>query len=180
MDPGDLSEARVSKMISGVAAYMRQERNLYFRASELLTPKWRTAVQPYFSKTLLGTVRTVILKGARIPPPPFYAEAIVLSSGHFPDFVHLASVTYLDIVVFHDEIAPRTLFHGLVHAAQMALLGMDRYTELYVRGFVKTRSWMAIPWEAQAYPWDSRFAMPSTAIFSVEDEVKSWAEQGRF
>jgi len=96
MDPGDLSEARVAKMVSGVAAYMRQERNLYFRASELLTPEWRTAVQPYFSKTLLDTVRAVILKGARIPPPPFYAEAIVLSSGHFPDFVHLASVTYLD------------------------------------------------------------------------------------
>jgi len=151
------------------------------RTRHLLTPEWRTAVQPYFSKALLTTVRTVILKGARnrIPHPPFYTEAIVLSSGPFPDFLHLASVTYLDIVVFHDEIAPRTLFHGLVHAAQMALLGMDRYTELYVRGFVKTRSWMAIPLEAQVYLLGSRFAMPSTAIFSVEDEVKSWAEYGR-
>lgn len=156
------------------------------RTRHLLTPEWRTAVQPYFSKALLTTVRTVILKGARnrIPPPPFYTEAIVLSSGPFPDFLHLASVTYLDIVVFHDEIAPRTLFHGLVHAAQMALLGMDRYTELYLRGFVKTRSWMcrswmAIPLEAQACQLASRFARPSTAIFSVEDEVKSWAEYGR-
>jgi hypothetical protein len=109
MDPGDLSEARVAEMISGVAAYMRQERNLYFRASELSTPEWRTAVQSYFSKTLLDTVRTVILKRARIPPAPFYAEAIVLSSGHFLDFVHLASVTYLGIVVFHDEIASNAL-----------------------------------------------------------------------
>jgi hypothetical protein len=180
MDPGDPSEARVAEMISGVAAYMRQERNLYFPASELLAPAWRTAVQPYFSKTLLDTVRTVILKGARIPPPPFYSEAVALSSGHFPDFVHLASVTYLDIIVFHDEIAPRSLFHGLVHAAQMALLGMDRYTDLYVRGFVKSRSWMAIPLEAQAYQLDARFAMPSTAIFSVDDEVRSWSEQGRY
>src|SRR6266513_6206578 len=138
MDPGDLSEARVAKMISGVAAYMRQERNLYFRASELLTPELRTAVQPYFSKTLLDTVRAIILKGARIPPPPFYAEAIALSSGNFPDFVHLASVTYLDVIVFHDEITLRTLFHGLVHVAQMAFLGLDRYTEHYVRGFVKS------------------------------------------
>jgi hypothetical protein len=48
---------------------MRQERNLYFQASELLAPAWRTAVQPYFSKTFLDTVRTVVLKGARIPPP---------------------------------------------------------------------------------------------------------------
>jgi len=41
---------------------------------------------------------------------------------------------------FHDEIALRTLIHGLVHATQMALLGMDRYTDLYVRGFAKSRS----------------------------------------
>lgn len=103
-----------------------------------------------------------------------------MSSGRFPDFVHLASITYLDIVVFHDEIAPRTLFHGLVHATQMALLGMDRYTDLYVRGFVKSRSWIAIPLEAQAYQLDARFAMPSTAVFSVEGEVKSWSEEGRY
>ena len=62
----------------------------------------------------------------------------------------------------------------------MALLGMDRYADLYVRGFVKSRSWIAIPLEAQAYQLDARFAVPSTAIFSVEDEVKSWVEQGRF
>src|SRR6266566_465111 len=101
MDPGGLSEARVAEMISGVAAYMRQERNLYFRASELLTPKWRTAVQPYFSKTLLGTVRTVILKGPRIPPPPFYAEAIVLSSGHFPAFFNFAFLTFFLHFILH-------------------------------------------------------------------------------
>ena len=48
-------------------------------------------------------------------------------------------------------------FTGWSIAAQMALLGMDRYTELYVRGFVKTRSWMAIPWEAQAYAFGLPF-----------------------
>jgi len=36
------------------------------------------------------------------------------------------------LVPFYDEIALRTLFHGLVHAAPMALLGMNRYTDLYV------------------------------------------------
>ena len=94
--------------------------------------------------------------------------------------MHLASVTYFDIIVFHDEIAPRSLFHGLVHVAQMALLGMDRDAELYVRGFVKSRSSIAIPLGAQAYQLEARFVMPSTAIFSVDDEVKSWSEQGRY
>jgi hypothetical protein len=180
MEPDELPEKRIADMISGVAAYFHRERELYFPASEPLTPGWRTAVQAYFSGTLLERVRTVILKGARIPPPPFYAEAIALSSGSFPDFVHLASVTYMDIIVFHDEITLRTLFHGMVHAAQMAFLGFDRYNELYVRGFARTRSWIAIPLEAQAYQLDSRFAMNPAATFSVEDEVKSWSEQGRY
>jgi len=180
MDPTDLSEARVAEMISRVATYLRQERGLYSPASEPLTLGWRTAVQPYFSKILLENVRAVILKGARIPPPPFYSEAMAFSAGSFPDFVHLASVTSLDIIVFHDEIAPRTLFHGLVHATQMALLGVDRYSDLYVRGFVKSRSWIAIPLEAQAYQLDTRFAMCPTAPFSVADEVSSWAQQDRY
>src|SRR5712691_3924498 len=180
MDPAQPSEERVAKMISGVAAYLLEEREIYFRASDPLTREWRGAVKPFFSKALLENVRTVVLEGARIPPPPFYSEAIAMSSGNFPDFVHLASVTYLDIIVFHDQIVVRTLFHGLVHAAQMAFLGLDRYTDFYVRRFLKSRSWIAIPLEAQAYQLDTRFAMSPTTVFSVEDEVKSWAEQGLF
>ncbi len=103
-----------------------------------------------------------------------------MSSGNFPDFVHLASIAYRDVIVFNDEIAVRTLFHGLVHAAQMALLGLDRYTHFYVRGFVKCRSWIAIPLEAQAYQLDTRFAMSPSTAFSVEEEIKTWAEQGKY
>ena len=180
MDPAELTETRITEMVYGVAKYFRQERELYFPASEPLTPGWRNAVQAYFSKSVLDSVRTVILKGARIPPPPFYSEAIAMSSGNFPDFVHLASVTYADVIVFHDEITLRTLFHGLVHAAQIAFLGLDRYSDLYLRGFVRTRSWIAIPLEAQAYQLDTRFAMSSAAVFSVEEEVKFWAEQGQY
>jgi len=45
---------------------------------------------------------------------------------------------------------------------------------------LKSRSWIAIPLEAQAYQLDTRFAMSPTASFSVKDEIKSWAEQGLF
>jgi len=180
MDHAQPSEDRVAEMISRVLAYYRQERQLYFPASELLAPDLRKTVQGFFPKNVLESLRTVVLKGARIPPPPFYSEAVALSSGSFPDFVHLASITYMDIIVFHDEIAVRTLFHGLVHATQMAMLGFDRYIELYVRGFVKTRSWIAIPLEAQAFQLDTRFAMSPATDFSVEDEVKTWTEKGQY
>ena len=89
MDSSQLPEARVAEMIAGVAAYLRQERDLYFKASEPLTPIWKSGGQPYFSSTLIECVRIVTLDGARIPPPPFYSEAMAMSQGSFPDFVHL-------------------------------------------------------------------------------------------
>ena len=180
MNRADIPEARIVQMVSGVAAYLRQEREIYLRASEPLAPEWKRGIQAYFSDSLLNSVRTIALKGARIPPPPFYSEGVALSSGNFPDFVHLASVTYLDIIVFNDEITLRTLFHGLVHAAQMAFLGLEKYTDLYVRGFAKSRSWIAIPLEAQAYQLDTRFAESPSLAFSVEEEIKAWAEQGQY
>ena len=180
MDQTDFPEARIQEMLSQVGAYMRREREVYFRASELLAAEWKKELRAYFPEKLLNGVRTIELKGARIPPPPFYSQAIAMSSGNFPDFVHLASITYLDIIVFNEEIKLRTLFHGLVHAAQMAWLGFDRYMDLYLRGFLKSRAWIAIPLEAQAYQLDTRFAMSPTSPFSVEEEIKSWAEQGLY
>ena len=180
MNRTDIPEERIREMVSKVATYLRKERELFFQASEVLAPKWRNAVQAYFPKALLETVRTIHLKDARIPPPPFYSEAVALSSGNFPDFVHMASITYVDVIVFNDEITLRTLFHGLVHAEQMAYLGLDRYTDLYVRGFEKSRSWIAIPLEAQAYQLDTRFAVSPSSTFSVEAEVKEWIEQGKY
>jgi len=65
MDPVELPEARVTEMVSGVAAYLRRERELYFRASEPLSTGWRAVVQDYFSAASLDSIKTIILKGAR-------------------------------------------------------------------------------------------------------------------
>jgi hypothetical protein len=167
-------------MIAGVAAYFSGERKLYLPHSEPLTAEWRSVIGPYFPTTMLDKVRTVTLEGARIPPPPFYAEAVRLTGGRFPDFVHMASVTYLDVIVFNERMESRPLFHGVVHAAQIDILGFERYVELYVRGFVKNLSWLAIPLEDQAYKLDARFAEAPTDIFSVEDEIRDWLRQGKY
>lgn len=180
-DPSQFSEARVAKMVAQVATYLRDERALYLPASEPLAANWRAEVEEYFPKALLETVRTVILtEGVRIPPPFFYAEAIAISSGNFPDFVQLAAITYIDVIVFHEGIKPRTLFHGLVHAQQFASLGLEKYAGLYLRGFLRTRSWQGIPLEEQAYKLEERFVIVPPKPFSVEEEVELWDSQGRY
>jgi hypothetical protein len=173
-------EERIQDAVSRVAVYLREERELYVRHSEPLSMDLRAKIQGYFPDEVLGALKTIILTGARIPPPPFYAEAREMSEGRFPDFVHIASVTYIDVIVFHDQIEPRPLFHGVVHATQMAILGFDRYVDLYVRGFVKDLSWLQIPLEDQAYKLDARFAENPGQTFSVEEEIKRWDEEGRY
>jgi hypothetical protein len=143
----------------------RRERTVV-RHSEPLPHDLRAAMRGYFLEELLGSLRTITLTGgARIPLPPFYAEAREMGGGRFPDFVHMRSVTYIDVIVFHDEIDVRALFHGLVHAAQMAVLGFEKYMELYVRGFAKNLSWLVIPLEDQAYKLDARYAENPAEVF---------------
>ena len=179
MDPGAFPEERIREMVNRVAAYLREEREVYDRHSEPLSADLRAWIQGHFPDELLGRLMAIILKGARIPPP-FYAKAREMSGGRFPDFVHLASVTYIDVIVFHDHIEPRPLFHGVVHATQMTMLGFEKYVDLYVRGFVKNLSWLQIPLEDQAYKLDERFAENPGKIFSVEDEIKAWDQEGRY
>jgi hypothetical protein len=181
MNPHEFTQPTIAEMVTGVAAYYRQEREVYVRHSEPLAENLRAVIQPYFSKELLDRLKTITLTGgARIPPPHFYAKAKEMSGGKFPDFVHMASITYIDVIVFHDEIEPRALFHGTVHAAQMSVLGFDQYIELYVRGFAKHLSWLAIPLEAQAYQLEARFAADQSDKFSVEAEIRSWLQEGRY
>jgi len=68
----------------------------------------------------------------------------------------------------------------VVHAAQIEILGFERYVELYVRGFVKNLSWLAIPLEDQAYKLDARFAEAPREVFSVEEEIRTSAANGKY
>ena len=174
------SEARIREMVSGVAAYFSGERKMYLPHSEPLSASLREKLEPYFSTQLLDKVKTLTLQEARIPPPPFYAEALQMTGGRFPDFVHMASVTFVDVIVFNEKIELRALFHGMVHAAQIDILGFERYVELYVRGFVKNLSWLAIPLEDQAYKLDARFAERPGEPFSVEEEIRQWMSNGKY
>lgn len=179
MPPGESSPPSAPEIVGGVLKYYREEREVYRRHGEPLRLATREVMAGYFKAQLLDAIRTVTLRGVRIPPPPFYLQASEMSGGNFPDFVHLASVTYIDVIVFHERIEPRTLFHGLVHAAQMAVLGLERYVELYVGGFLKYRSWTAIPLEHQAFQLEARFAANSADKFSVENQISSALQVGR-
>jgi hypothetical protein len=163
-----------------IAGYLRQQRENYFPLADPITANHKLLLHPFFASSLLDQVRILELRGARVPNPPFYEEAKTLGFANFPEMRHMASLTFLDVIVFNDRVTTRALFHGLVHAVQFLVLGLERYTELFVRGFLRTQLHVTVPLEAQAFLLESRFQQDRQKGFSVEEQVRLWDAEGRF
>jgi hypothetical protein len=182
-DPGpvlELTEERIAEAIDLVSSYLQRQRERYFPSAAALNRHQKALMWPYFSPDLLEQVRIAELHGDRVPNPPFYAEAKALGFINLPQLTHMHSLTFLDVVVFNEKVTERCLFHGLVHAVQFAVLGIERYTERFVRGFVNSKLHFSVPLEAHAFSLESKFMGAPAQRFSVEDQVRLWLKQGRY
>ena len=139
-------------------------------------------MQPFFPRSALDSTRVVVLGGERIRNPPFYPELqrMGFEPGSVPDFSLMAAITFVATVVSHEPFTERLLFHELVHVVQYEKLGLLESATKYVRGLLNGGTYEAIPLEMNAYELDARFATEPACVFSVEDEVRSWIDGGRF
>src|SRR5262249_24641166 len=147
---------------------------------ETLEPQRREIMQRFFSAGLLERIRVVELDGARVPNPPFYDKARELGFANLPNVPQMASLTFLDVAVFNEKLTDSALFHALVHAVQFQILGLQRYTDLMVRGFLRTNAHFAVPLETHAFALESRFTRNGSEGFSVEEQVRLWIREGRY
>jgi hypothetical protein len=175
-----LNVDQMLEISASASSYLREQRDRYFPSGTPLSAQHKAVMQPFFSASLLDRIRTVELAGARIPNPPFYSKARELGFVNLPDFPHMASLTFLDVVVFNEKITDSALFHGLVHAVQFQILGLQRYSDLLVRGFLRTHAHFAVPLEAHAFALESKFARNDTEDFSVEEQVRLWIRESRY
>jgi hypothetical protein len=72
------------------------------------------------------------------------------------------------------------LFHELVHVEQYRQLGIPRFWELYVRGFLSGGGCEGIPLEVGAYELGRRFETGPRQRFSVAEEVARWVREEGF
>jgi hypothetical protein len=175
-----LPEEQLSQATARVLAYLREQRDRHYGAGEPLSAQHRALMRPFFSSGILDRVRTVELAGARLPNPSFYSDAKALGIVNLPQIPHMASVTFIDVVVFNDRITERALFHGLVHAVQFQILGPDRYTRTFVDGFLRTNSHFSVPLEAHTFTLESKFVENPAEGFSVEEQVRTWVKERRY
>lgn len=176
-----LGPEHVEKAASLVCEYLKAQRELHFHNGAALDRCLRDAMQRYFAPELLNRVRVLTLDGnRRLSNPSFYKDALKLGLTNLPAIKHMSSLTFIDVIVFNDKLSERALFHGLVHAVQFEVLGLERYVELFVRGFFRTKLHIMVPLEAQAFALDSQFARCPEQSFCVEEQVRLWANQDRY
>lgn len=92
----------------------------------------------------------------------------------------MAAITFANVVVSHEPLSDGLLFHELVHVEQYRQLGIERFAELYVRGFLAGGGYDSIPLEVNAYTLGAHYEAEPQRAFSVADEVREWVASGKF
>src|ERR1700704_4134460 len=176
MDLKNLPPAMVSQLATMVEDYINSSRKKYASQAVPLTDAQRNTMQPFFPSAVLDSVRLCLLHGTRVPNPSMYSMAKMMGIRNLPDFSDMAAITFVDVVVSHQEFTDALLFHELVHVVQYAQLGVKEFASRFVSGFVQGGSFEEITLEKNAYALEGRFSKNAAEQFSVDDEVRQWRD----
>lgn len=166
--PYSLPEKQVQQLSAWIASYIADQRTAFHGKAVPIGAEHKKRLAKFFPADVLNKVR--IVRG-RAPEPSFYPQLRALGIHNAPPFSDMAGITFQDVVVHLEPLAPPLLFHELVYAVQYKHLGLQGFADAYVRGFLTGGSYEEIPLEKQAYELEGQFSADSTATFSVEDDV---------
>jgi len=175
-----LSPQQMAQVSDFVAQYIAAQRERFSPQAAPLSAAQRTAMAGFFLPRVLDAARVLVLDGIRVENPPFYPMLAGMGFSNLPDFSHMAAITFFDVVVSHVPFTDGLLFHELVHVEQYHQLGIARFSELYVRGFLSGGGYNGIPLEVNAYALGRHFEANPRRRFSVTDEVARWVRENRF
>lgn len=174
-----LTPEQITNLSELVAQYISAQRERYRPRAMPLSAQQRAAMEGFFSPELIGGARLLVLQGERVANPEFYPMLRSMGFANLPDQSAMGAITFCDVVVSHGPFTAGLLFHELVHVEQYRQLGIPRFSELYVLGFLNGGSYEAIPLEVNAYSLEDRFRRDPRQRFSVQAEVAQWLAEGR-
>jgi hypothetical protein len=180
MATSQLTPDQIAQVSGLVSQYIYTQREKYAPRTVSLSAQQKVGLKEFFSAEVLNGTRLLVLRGERVGNPGFYPMLRGLGFNNLPDQSTMAAITFCNVVVSHETFSSGLLFHELVHVEQYRQLGIPRFSELYVRGFLNGGSYEAIPLEVNAYRLGGRFESDPRRTFSVEKEVRRWAAEGRF
>jgi hypothetical protein len=175
-----LSPQQIAQVSGLVAQYITAQRERFSPQAVPLAAAQKAAMAGFFQPNVLDATRVLVLVGIRIENPPFYPMVAGMGFSNLPDFSQMAATTFWDVVVSHVPFTDGLVFHELVHVEQYRELGIPRFSELYVRGFLSGGGYDGIPLEVNAYALGRQFEGNPRQKFSVVDEVARWVREDRF
>jgi hypothetical protein len=176
MDLKNLSPVMASQLASMVESYISDSRKKYAAQATVLSDAQRSAMQPFFSAAVLDSARLCVLLGTRVSNPSMYAMAKMMGIRNLPDFAAMTAITFVDVIVSHQEFTDALLFHELVHVVQYSQMDLKEFADRFVKGFIQGGSYEEVPLEKMAHALGSRFSQNPAETFSVDDEVRQWRE----
>jgi hypothetical protein len=175
-----LAPAQIAQLSELVAQYICGVRVRYAAAAKPLSQEQKRTMAAFFSHELIDQSRLLVLVGERVPNPEFYPMLAAMGFTNLPDQSAMAAITFSDVVVSHVQFSDGLLFHELVHVEQYRQLGIPRFADLYIRGFLAGGGYDQIPLERNAYQLGGEFERDRTRPFRVADAVTKWIAEGRF
>ncbi len=175
-----LTPDQVQQLSAAIAQYITAQREAFLLTSFPLTAEQRPTLAGFFIQAVLDKVRLVVLQNTRVQNPNFYPHLWQLGFRNLPDFRTMAAITFGNVVVSYQPFTHGLLFHELVHVEQYRQLGVQQFSNLYVRGFLTGGGYSGIPLERNAYMLATRFEANPRQHFSVRDEVTEWIRRDRF
>ena len=167
-----LTPGQIAELISSVGVFIDEQRRAHVSSSRPLSDAERRQLAIHFSTDVLDGARLTRVK--HLQNPPFYAELERRGFQNLPQFRRMAAVTFVDVIVAQDEFTSPLLFHELVHVVQYRELGLHRFAELYVRGFLETGEYLSIPLERVAYHLEGLFRLRPDLAIEVEKQAISF------
>jgi hypothetical protein len=177
MPPAALTSAQIEQVIGEVAAFIDDQRRLYAPSAQPLSDAEREPLEIHFPTEVLRSTRFVRVRS--LNNPAFYAELEALGFANLPQFRAMAAITFVDVVVAQQPFTPSLRFHELVHAVQCSQLGVAKFAELYVRGFLETGEYLSIPLERVAYHLEDLFRLRPDLKIEVERQATNFRLAGK-
>jgi hypothetical protein len=170
----NLTPTQVQQIATQVANYIQGQRTAFADRATPLPQALVVQMNGFFRPELVNSTRALVLEGERVGNPDFYPMLEGMGFSNLPDFSGMGAITFGDVIVSHEPFTSTLLFHELVHVEQYSQLGIDRFAELYVKGFLSGGSYEAIPLELNAYGLEGIFRNSPHRRFSVESEVTAF------
>lgn len=155
-----------------VARYITAQRDRLAPLAKPLSEVTKLRLRQHFSDHDLDRVRIVQVDPLPIPNPPIYPLLRLLNLDA-PEPRLTEAITFIDLIATRQPISLQLACHELSHVVQYRLLGLDRFAQLYVRGFFEGGGYHGIPLERCAYALEQRFVLEKQP-FDVDAEIGKW------